>query len=78
MKIDDLNEDDLNIILEIKTTFTPEDWETLGIIVNNPYLNDLEKTTQLETLKLQAHNKYVTTHGKQPNGGTDPNLENLL
>jgi hypothetical protein len=78
MKLNDLNEYELNTLLEMKNTFIKEDWEKLDDIVTDPNLNDFQKSYQLEQLKLTAHNRYVNTHGKQPNGGTDTNLENLL
>jgi hypothetical protein len=78
MQLDDLNEYQLNTLLELKLTFTKDDWEKLDDIVTDPALTDLQKNYQLEQLKLNAHNRYVNTYGKQPNGGYDPDLEGLL
>lgn len=77
MDTNNLNDYQAELLIEMRLTFQPEDWEKLDKIYCSP-ATILEKTFRMELLLLQAHNRYVREHGKEPNAGYDEDLETMF
>lgn len=77
LNVDGLNDTQLVLLADMRLVFEDADWGRLDEILVSP-VSDFRKTFLMETLVLQARNRFVRTHGVQPDNGHDDNLEDLF